>query len=55
MNIQFAPYIGPNFLLIDKIRPNTARLVRNYMLEELPIMACPAQGPDFNPIEHVAN
>ena len=53
--VPFAPYVGPNFLLMqDNARPHTARIVQNYLQEVgINTMDWPARSRDFNPTEHL--
>lgn len=53
--VPYAPYIGPDFLLMqDNARPHTAQVVQNYLTEvEINVMEWPARSPDLNPIEHL--
>lgn len=52
--VPFAPFIGPDFLLMqDNARPHTARCVMRYLQEvDIELLGWPPMSPDTNPIEH---
>lgn len=53
--VPFAPFIGPNFILMhDNARPHSASVVTDYLHEVgVTTMDWPPRSPDMNPIEHV--
>lgn len=53
--VPFAPFVGPNFLLMhDNARPHVAHVVRDYLNEVgIGTLDWPARSPDLNPIEHL--